>query len=124
YALGKPFSFTEELVGLLFSALVFLALPYVTIYRRHICITLLTDLFPPAVRRITDMLGDLLIALYGIWFGYYAYEFTAFSFELGSRTDLASITLWPWMSLMVLASALIAIASVLLAHRHLAPSDP
>src|SRR5690606_40639934 len=80
YAIGEPFSFTEELVGLLFSALVFLALPYVTVYRRHINITLITGLFPPTVRRIADMAGDLCVVLFSLWFGYYAYTFTAFSF--------------------------------------------
>jgi len=124
YALGEPFSFTEELVGLLFSALVFLALPYVTVYRRHICITLLTGLFSPAWRRIADMAADLFIALYSVWFGYYAYQFAAFSFDLGSRSDLAGITLWPWMGLMAAASALMAIASVLLALRGSPPPEP
>lgn len=124
YVVGEPFAFTEELVGLLFSALVFLALPYVTVYRRHICITLVTGLFPSAVRRIADMAGDLFVLLFGLWFGYYAYDFASFSRYLGSRSDLANITLWPWMSLMVAASVLMAIASAMLAYRHFAPPEP
>lgn len=117
YAIGEPFGFTEELVGLLFSALVFLALPYVTLYRRHICITLITDLFPRKVRRVADALGDLLVVLFAAWFGYYAYDFAAFSYSLGSRTDLADILLWPWMSLMVVAMVLMIIVSLVLAVR-------
>jgi len=46
YVIGKPFGFTEELVGLLFAALVCLALPYVTARRNHIEITLIFDLLP------------------------------------------------------------------------------
>lgn len=124
YALGQPFNFTEELVGLLFSALVFLALPYVTVHRRHICINLLTSQFPPALRRVTDLAADLLVVLFCIWFGYYAFDFTAFSRELGSRSDLAGLTLWPWMSLMVLASLLMGLGSLLLISHPAPPADP
>lgn len=124
YVVGEPFGFTEELVGLLFAALVFLTLPYITVYRRHINISLITELFPSRARRIADMAGDLLTAVFGIWFGYYAFDFAAFSRSLGSRSDIAGITLWPWMSLMVMASVLIAIASVMLAYRRTPPPEP
>lgn len=114
YLVGKPFGFTEELVGLLFAALVFLAIPFVTVFRKQITITLISDLFPESVRRVLNAIGDLLVILYCAWFGFYAYEFAYFSFELGSSSDLSGLVLWPWMSLMVVSSVFVAIASVLL----------
>jgi len=118
YVFHAPFAFTEELVGLLFSALVFLALPYVTLNRKHIHVTLLSDLLPAQVRRVTGLLGDLLVVVFCIWFGTYAWQFAEFSFELGARTDLAGITLWPWMGFMVLACGLMGVCSLCLLRRH------
>src|SRR3546814_20388170 len=54
YVVGAPFSFTEEMVGLFFSALVLLALPYVTLHWQHIEVRILTDRLPPALRRWPD----------------------------------------------------------------------
>src|SRR5690606_27234747 len=109
YVVHAPFAFTEELVGLLFAALVFLALPYVTLQRKHIEVTLVTDLFSAPVRRIADITAHLLVLIFCLWFGKYAFEFVLFSFELRSSTDLAGITLWPWMGTMVLACLLMGI---------------
>src|SRR3546814_13949113 len=58
-----------------FSALVFLALPYVTLHRQHIEVTILTDRFPPAIRRWTDRLANGFIILFAVWFGSYAFDF-------------------------------------------------
>jgi len=108
YVVGAPLPFTEELVGLLFSALVFLALPYVTLHRQHIEVTLLTDRFPPAVRRWTDRLANGLVILFAVWFGIYAFDFAAVSYQVQARTDIANVVLWPWMALIVLACVLMA----------------
>ncbi|MBV7485134.1 TRAP transporter small permease [Bordetella sp. BOR01] len=108
YVVGSPFPFTEELVGLLFSALVFLALPYVTLHRQHIEVTLVTDCFPPAVRRWTDRLANGLVILFAFWFGSYAFDFALVSYQIQARTDIAGIVLWPWMALIVLACVLMA----------------
>lgn len=108
YVVGAPFSFTEELVGLFFSALVFLALPYVTLHRQHIEVTLLTDRYPPALRRWTDRLANGLIILFALWFGSYAYDFALVSYQVQARTDIAGLVLWPWMALIVLACVLVA----------------
>lgn len=113
YVIGKPFGFTEELVGLLFAALVFLALPYVTARRNHIEIALIFDLLPKFMGRILYAIGSVLAAVYMLWFGYFAFDFTYFSYLIGSSSDLGNITLWPWMGLMVVSSALVAFILIL-----------
>ena len=124
YVLGSPFAFTEELVGLLFSALVFLALPYVSVQRSHISIGLMTDRYSPALQRLALIVSNLLVLLFCIWFGYYAFDFTQFSYQLGARTDLAGIRMWPWMGLMVLASVLMGLVALLfLYHNKMRPAD-
>lgn len=108
YVAGKPFAFTEELVGLLFCALVFLALPAVTLRRQHIEVTLLRDCFGPRARQLCDIAARLLTVLFALWFGWYALDFALISYQLTSRSDMAGMLLWPWMSLIVLACALMA----------------
>ena len=122
YFIGTPLPFTEELVGLLFSALVFLALPYVTLHGQHIEVTLLTDMLPPALRRLAQWASKGLVLLFCVWFGSYAYDFALMSFDLGSSSDIANITLWPWMALMVLACLLMGLYTVYRLLRP-APSD-
>lgn|SRR5690625_3803755 len=114
YIVGRPFAFTEELVGLLFSALVFLALPFVTAYREHIEITLIFDLLPKKMQSYLYSLGVLLASLYMLWFGYFAFDFAQFSFVIKSTSDLGSITLWPWMGLMFVSSVLVSFILILL----------
>src|SRR3546814_17738566 len=95
------------MVGLFFSALVFLALPYVTLHRQHIEVTILTDRFPPAIRRWTDRLANGFIILFAVWFGSYAFDFAFVPYQVQARTDIAGLVLWPWMALLVLACALV-----------------
>ena len=44
YLVGSPFGFTEELVGLLFSALVFLAMAYCAIFNPAIQVDIVYDI--------------------------------------------------------------------------------
>jgi TRAP-type C4-dicarboxylate transport system permease small subunit len=124
YMVGSPFSFTEELVGLLFSALVFLALPYVTLHRQHIEVTLLRDCLPAGARRICDLAARALMVLFALWFGRYAFDFAAMSYRLNSRSDMAGIPLWPWMSLIVLSCLLMALFVIIKRPRAAADTNP
>lgn len=112
YALGKPLAYTEELVGLLFATMVYLSLPYCTMHRRHIEVTILTDRFPPAVRRWSDLASALLVLLFCVWYGTFAWEFVSVSWRLNAKSDMGGIPLWPWMASMLVACVLIAAAVV------------
>lgn len=112
YFLGSPFAFTEELVGLLFAALVFLAFPYVTLKGEHIEVSLVTMMLPERLKKAAHLASQALVVLFCVWFGYYAYDFALFSFELGSQSDMANLPLWPWMSLMSGACLLMGVFTV------------
>jgi TRAP-type C4-dicarboxylate transport system permease small subunit len=117
YFVSAPFAFTEELVGLLFSAMVFLALPYCTYAGRHIRVTLLTDHLPPAWRAGSAVASTMLTILVCAAFGWIAFDFAATSYALGARSDFARLPLWPWMAMMPLACLVMAIAALLRAGR-------
>ena len=110
YLMGQPFPFTEELVGLLFVAFVFLALPGATVRRRHIEVTLVTDLLSARLRRGARALGHVLVVVFCVWYGRYAWDFIALSSQLGSRSDIGGLLLWPWMALMLVAPVLMTLA--------------
>lgn len=112
YVLGQPFAYTEELVGLLFATMVYLSLPYCTMHRRHIEVTILTDQFPPAIRRWSEIGSALLVLLFCGWYGSFAWEFVSVSWRLHSRSDVGGILLWPWMASMLAACVLIGAAVV------------
>lgn len=121
YLVGAPFAFTEEFVGLLFSAMVFLALPFCTHTGSHIRVTLLTDNLPPPWRGRAALASTILTVVFCIVFGWFAFEFAWTSYELNARSDIGRIPLWPWMMAMPVACLFMGVAAVL---RHLrSPPD-
>ncbi|MEO8134296.1 MAG: TRAP transporter small permease subunit [Betaproteobacteria bacterium] len=110
YLIGSPFAFTEELVGLLFVAMVFPSLPYCTMRRSHIAVTLVTERLPARARFAAAVVADLLTLLFCGWFGVFAWGFVATTWRVKSRTDFGGILLWPWMAMMLVSCALIAAA--------------
>jgi TRAP-type C4-dicarboxylate transport system permease small subunit len=113
YVAGAPFRFTEEQVGLLFVAMVFLALPYCTFTGRDIRVTLISDRLPGSATKAARALSSILIMIFCVGFGLLALDFTALSYELKSLTDMAGITLYPWMAIMPLGCLLLGIAALL-----------
>ncbi len=60
YLAGSPFSFTEELVGLLFTAMIFAGIPVCTLRHSHISVTIVPDLMPEWGRRLVDRLAHVV----------------------------------------------------------------
>src|SRR3546814_16213702 len=85
-----------------------MVLPYVARHGQQFAGRILTDRFPPAIRRWTDRLANGFIILFAVWFGSYAFDFAFVSYQVQARTDIAGLVLWPWMALIVLACALVA----------------
>jgi TRAP-type C4-dicarboxylate transport system permease small subunit len=100
YLAGAPLAYQEELVGLLFVALVFLALPHCALKDENICVTLARELLPLRAQRIAEFIGDLCVVVFAAVFGLLAWDFTKVSFEVGARSEVANLTLFPWMILM------------------------
>lgn len=113
YVVGSPFRFTEELVGLLFSAMVFVLLPVGEIENRHIRVTVVTDLYSPFWRRFSELLSSVAVIVFAIVFSLISFDFTAMSYELGASSEMSAMLLYPWMALMPLSSALLGIAVVI-----------
>jgi TRAP-type C4-dicarboxylate transport system permease small subunit len=112
YFIGKPFAFTEELVALLYMAMVFLAIPLVTVKGTHITVSVM----PEAVRRrIGPALrvgGVLVMIVFCAWFTVEAFNFVQRSRGLASRSEQFGLLLWPWMAVIPVTMALVTVIAV------------
>lgn len=113
YLMGAPLSFTEETVGLLFSAMVFLSLPYCTHGATHIRVTLVTDHLPASWQHGARLASTVLAIVFSLTFGYFAFDFAWTSLELNAKSDIGRIPLWPWMMAMPLACLVMGVAALL-----------
>lgn len=112
HLLGKPFHFTEELVGLLFLAMVFLTFPFATCNRHHISVTLVTHLLPATGRKIAAVFGSLVFIAFTTWFFLESYKFTAFSHSIGARSEQSELLMSPWMAIMPITIGLVTVLAV------------
>lgn len=95
YIAGSPFRFTEEIVGLLFVSLSFLALPLAFIQGRNIRLGLLADR-----RAVRTALGVSALAAFVLFCGLLAklmLDEALFSLSLDAKSELSDIPLFPWM---------------------------
>jgi TRAP-type C4-dicarboxylate transport system permease small subunit len=105
YLVGAPLRFSDELVGLLFVAMAFLALPLGLLQGRHITIDIVTRGLRGPWRRLADLLAVLILIVFAIAFIVVSYQFASFSFLIDSRSEISALLLWPWMAIMPLCMA-------------------
>jgi TRAP-type C4-dicarboxylate transport system permease small subunit len=109
YIVGSPFRFTEELVALLYAAMMFLTVPLCTLRNQHISVTLVLDKVGAGGRRLFRLLACLVTLAFVAWFIVESYKFAAFARDIGARSEQVDILLWPWMALMPATMALVAV---------------
>ncbi len=104
-----PLFFTEELVGLLMSAGLFLALPMATINGQHIRITLLLDAIKtkaPRAFKLVTLCGLLVGIGFTGWILYEALPWMDFAIRRGLKSETARILLYPLMSVVPISMGL------------------
>lgn len=109
YVVGSPFHFTEELVALLYAAMMFLTIPLCTIKNQHIGMTVVVQRLGAPGKRILRLLSCMVTLIFAVCFIVESYKFTAFGRELGSRTEQVDFLLWPWMAIMPATMAFVAV---------------
>ncbi len=106
YFVGSPFAFTEELVALLYLAMVFFTIPVSTMRREHIVVNVCVERAGPRSQRLLAVAAAMVMIVFAVWFVYETFAFTTFSKKLDARSDHVGILLWPWMAIMPLTIAL------------------
>ncbi|MFM9849994.1 MAG: TRAP transporter small permease [Hyphomicrobiaceae bacterium] len=122
YVYGSPYSFTEELVALLYMSSIFLALPLATAERVHVAIAVLPKKVMHLLRYPLRLLACLIMIAFCVWFSIVAYEFVAQSYAFNSKSEQAEILLWPWMAVMPISMGFVVIISILHLIQSIDPS--
>ncbi|MCG7599286.1 TRAP transporter small permease [Halomonas sp. McH1-25] len=106
YLVGRPIGFSDELSGLLFLSLSFLSLPHVLNTSQHIRIDLLVRALPSRMAAVADIFANAILVAFASIFAYQAWDFMTFSLQIGARSEISGVLLWPWMALMPLSMLL------------------
>ncbi|MDN3524612.1 TRAP transporter small permease [Halomonas sabkhae] len=106
YLAGSPIGFSDELSGLLFLALSFLSLPHVLNTSQHIRIDMLVRTFSARMAVVANIFANAIFVSFAFIFAYEAWHFMAFSLQIGSKSEISGMLLWPWMALMPLSMLL------------------
>lgn len=117
---GAPLYYTEELVGLLLSASLFLALPMVTLKAQHVRVTFLAQALPPRARDALAVAGGAVTLAFCAWFLIEAVPWLEFAIRRNIRSEAANLRLAPWMAVPPLS---IALCALLLVTRLVAGSE-
>lgn len=122
YVEGQPLRFTEEAVGLLVSAMLFLVLPRVSLERRHVAVRLVVDRLGGRPRRLADAIGQTVMVAFCGWWAIAAWPWFLFTYERDLKSVVARLPLTPWVALVPLCAVLLAI--VALYHVFRTAGDP
>ena len=100
YAVAAPFRFTEELAGLLLSAMAFLALPFAMAGNSNIRVTLLTERLGGVARRVAWVIGQAITVAFCAIFVWESWGIAEFTMRLNLMSEQARLPLGPWTLLM------------------------
>ena len=100
YAVAAPFRFTEELAGLLLSAMAFLALPFAMAGNANIRVTLVTERLGPVAHRVAWVLGQAIMVAFCAIFAWESWGLAEFTLRLNLMSEQARLPLGPWVVLM------------------------
>lgn len=110
YVLGSPIPVTEELTALLFAALSFLSIVEGFVHDRQIRVGIVWRKLPRPLRNWAMLAGHVFTLVVLAWLVRWTLEFSVVSLELGSRTYVSGLLLWPWMMLIPASLALLCVA--------------
>lgn len=113
YIVGRPFAFTEELVALLYMAMVFLAVPIATLRHAHVSISVLPASVMKLLRHPFRLAACVAMIVFCVWFTIVAYGFVDQSRAFNSHTEAAELLLWPWMMIIPVTMGFVAAISLL-----------
>lgn len=94
---NSPVHVTEEVVGLLLSASLFLGLPMVTLKAKHVRVSLLSDALRDGKHHLLQSLALLVGLAFFAWLTLEAIPWWEFAHRLNLKTETSRILLHPWM---------------------------
>lgn len=98
--LGTPLHITEEVVGLLLSVSLLLALPMVTLTAQHVRVALVANAAKGVWRTALQVLALLLTLAFFGWLMIEVIPWFEFAWDRNLKTQTSRILLYPWMAVM------------------------
>ena len=98
--LGTPLHVTEEVVGLLLSVSLLLALPMVTLRSQNVRVALLVNATGGVWRRMLQLLGLVLSLAFFGWLMLEIVPWFEFAYDRNLKTQTSRLLLYPWMAAM------------------------
>ncbi|MFZ7092209.1 TRAP transporter small permease [Primorskyibacter sp. 2E233] len=117
YVFNAPLTFSVELVQLLMGLAIAFGLALTTLRREHIRVDLVTQISPPWLRRVLDLLADLAGLMF---FGLVAWKMFDKALQTmsdGLFTQILSLPVYPVVTVMCLAAAIAFVVAALLILR-------
>lgn len=103
---NAPLHITEDVVGLLLSVALFLALPYVTLRSKHVRVAIVAE---TAGERLAPVFAIAAMLVGVVFFGWIFIEslpWFEFAWNRGLKTQTARVLLYPWMAVLPLSIGL------------------
>ena len=112
YVLKSPLSFSEELVGLLLSSMLFMSLPYISNTGKHVKITLISNLLQIKYKIWLTIIAYLINLIFSAWMLIETIEWMEFAIKLNLKTENSRLLLSPWMAVVPLSFSVNIIISI------------
>ncbi len=112
YVLKSPLSFSEELVGLLLSSMLFTSLPYISNMEKHVKITLISNLLQIKYKIWLTIIAYLINLIFSAWMLIETIEWMDFAIKLNLKTENSRLLLSPWMAVVPLSFSVNIIISI------------
>lgn len=103
---NTPLHITEDLVGLMLSAVLFLGLPLVTLRSQHVRVSIVADALTPRFATPVRIAAMLVGVLFFGWILIESIPWFEFAVKRGLKTETARILLYPWMAVVPLSVGL------------------
>ena len=103
YVLKSPLSFSEELVGLLLSSMLFLSLPYINNTDKNVKITLITNIVQAEYRSWLSIIAHIVSIIFCLLMLIETIDWMEFAIKLNLKTENSRIILSPWMAILPLS---------------------
>lgn len=97
---GSPLHITEDVVGLMLSAVLFLGLPLVTLRAQHVRVAIVVNSLPERFAGIAHAAAMLVGVLFFGWIFIKALPWIEFAFVRNLKSETARLLLYPWMAIL------------------------
>lgn len=103
---GTPLHITEDVVGLMLTAVLFLGLPLVTLRSQHVRVSIAANALEPRFPLILHLAAmGVGVAFFG-WIFITALPWLEFAYLRNLKTETARLLLYPWMAVVPLSIGL------------------